>query len=151
MISPDATLVIGYGNELRSDDGLGPRIARAVATWDLPHVRAVAVHQLTPELADQLAQASRVFFIDATLDCSLPPVSVVRVQAPSLKTLNPHASHPGHLLCLAQQVYGHVPEAWMIRVRAVTTVFGQELSPDAQRAMDEALEWLKHQLSPETD
>jgi hydrogenase maturation protease len=47
-------LVIGYGNELRSDDGVGPRVARAVAEWRLPGVEAIAVHQLTLELCARM-------------------------------------------------------------------------------------------------
>ena len=46
-------LVIGYGNELRGDDGVGPRVARELS----PRlgvsfgVSAIDVHQLMPELA----------------------------------------------------------------------------------------------------
>ena len=38
-------LVIGYGNELRGDDGVGPWVARSVADWQVAGVEAVAVHQ----------------------------------------------------------------------------------------------------------
>jgi hydrogenase maturation protease len=66
--SPCATtLVIGFGNTLRSDDGVGPRVASVVAGWGLPGVVAIAVHQLGPELAEPLAEAGRAFFVDARL------------------------------------------------------------------------------------
>src|SRR5947209_7059306 len=35
-------LVIGYGNELRGDDGVGPCVARTVASWQRPGLRALA-------------------------------------------------------------------------------------------------------------
>ena len=50
-------VVIGYGNELRGDDGAGPRVARAVAAHNLPGVQIITAHQLTPEMADGLAEA----------------------------------------------------------------------------------------------
>ena len=50
-------LVIGYGNELRGDDGLGPYIAARVEEQCLPHVRTLTVHQLTPELTAFLEDA----------------------------------------------------------------------------------------------
>jgi hypothetical protein len=60
-------LVIGYGNELRGDDGVGPAAARAVAAWNEPGVQGIATHQLTPELADAIAGAEEVVFVDARI------------------------------------------------------------------------------------
>lgn len=59
------TLVIGFGNTLRGDDGVGPLVAEQVDTWNLRNVRSLSVHQLTPELAADIAQVETVFFIDA--------------------------------------------------------------------------------------
>jgi len=54
MIHGDAArvLVIGYGNTLRGDDGLGQRAAEALAQRALPDgVEVLSCHQLTIELA----------------------------------------------------------------------------------------------------
>ena len=61
-------LVIGYGNELRGDDAAGPRVAAAVEQWQLPGVRVLILHQLTPELADPIASSGLVIFVDAALE-----------------------------------------------------------------------------------
>src|SRR5262245_30725916 len=58
-----SVVVVGYGNELRGDDAVGPRVAQAVAAWDLPGVCGLAIHQLTPELAEILAAAARAIFV----------------------------------------------------------------------------------------
>src|SRR5690242_12882091 len=60
-------LVIGYGNELRRDDGVGAKVACAVAEWHLPGIEAIVCHQLTPELAERIASAAHVVFVDAAL------------------------------------------------------------------------------------
>lgn len=60
-------LVIGYGNELRGDDGVGPKVAEAVEAWKLAGVSVLALRQLTPELAADLAVVRRVIFVDAAL------------------------------------------------------------------------------------
>lgn len=60
-------LVIGYGNTLRSDDGVGYRIAETVAQWNLTSVRSLSVQQLTPELAETMSHAKTVIFVDAIL------------------------------------------------------------------------------------
>jgi hypothetical protein len=58
-------LLIGYGNELRGDDGVGPYVAREIDRRDLPGVRTFALHQLAPELAEEIAGADGVIFVDA--------------------------------------------------------------------------------------
>jgi hydrogenase maturation protease len=64
--APGGDLVIGIGNSLRSDDGVGWRLARRAEHWR-PEAQVRSVQQLTPELAVELAAASRVLFIDAWL------------------------------------------------------------------------------------
>ena len=48
-------LVIGYGNSLRRDDGVGPRVAEAIEELNLPGVRTLVCQLLTPEFADPIA------------------------------------------------------------------------------------------------
>jgi hypothetical protein len=57
------SLVIGYGNSLRGDDSIGIKVAQMVADWHLPKVRSLSSHQLTPELAAELAQVDLTIFI----------------------------------------------------------------------------------------
>ena len=66
------TLIIGYGNPLRGDDGVGPRAAELLVEEDgvtsplLPDgVQVLVCHQLTIELAPQIAEADRLILIDA--------------------------------------------------------------------------------------
>ena len=61
-------LVIGYGNTLRRDDGVGPGVAEAVAALGLPGVQTLACALLTPELAEPVARAGMVVFVDAAVD-----------------------------------------------------------------------------------
>ncbi|MFM7313194.1 MAG: hypothetical protein ACKO0M_08520 [Cyanobium sp.] len=63
-IEAPQALVIGIGNRLRGDDGVGFWLAERAEGLQLP-VKVKAVHQLTPELVDDLAGAARVLFIDA--------------------------------------------------------------------------------------
>ena len=39
------SLVIGYGNPWRGDDGIGPAVAGLIEDLNLPNVRVLAVHQ----------------------------------------------------------------------------------------------------------
>ncbi|WP_243147377.1 hypothetical protein [Scytonema sp. UIC 10036] len=67
-ISP-TFLIIGYGNNLRSDDAVGQRVSDAIATWKLPDVRSLSVCQLTPELTNILATVDVAVFVDTYPIC----------------------------------------------------------------------------------
>lgn len=61
-------LVIGYGNTLRKDDGVGPALAETVATLGLPGVEVLSCPLLTPELAAPISDAKVVLFINAAVN-----------------------------------------------------------------------------------
>jgi Ni,Fe-hydrogenase maturation factor len=46
---------------------------------------------------------------------------------------------PEHLLALAAWLYGRTPEAHLLTVRAHDTGFGETLSPETERWVDEAV------------
>jgi hydrogenase maturation protease len=133
-------LVIGYGNELRGDDGVGPRAARAVAAWQLPAVKGLAVHQLTPELAERIAAAECVVFVDAGPD----DVVQTRPIGPSRAAqVLGHTGQPRELLALAEALYGRRAEAWLITLPAPQLGFGEGLSAAAADSLAEVLRQIR--------
>jgi|SRR5579872_2998230 len=136
-------LVIGYGNELRRDDGVGPRVARAVADWAVPGVRALAVHQLTPELADDIARAEEVMFVDAAVDGGTAQVSVQPVRAALSNSPTNHATSPPALLALAEMLFGRRPVAWLLTVAGRDLDFGEGLSSEAEKDVAQALRYVR--------
>jgi len=131
-------LVIGYGNTLRRDDGVGPRVAEAVAALNLPGVATLTCQQLSPEHADPIARAERVVFVDAAVDA--PREVQLRPLVPGETTqLMAHAADPRTMLALAREVFGHAPAAWWLTIPAAELGFGEELSPAAQRGLSEAV------------
>jgi hydrogenase maturation protease len=138
----DRTLVIGYGNTLRGDDGVGPRVAAAVAEWGLPHARALAVPQLTPELAEPLSAAGRAIFVDARVAQEGEGVSVRPVEMVPHRAVLGHCGDPAGLLALAQALYGHSPPGWWLTVPGANFALGETLSPGAAGGVKRALDWL---------
>ncbi len=149
--------MIGYGNSLRSDDGAGCRVSDIVASWDLPYVRSLTVHQLTPELAEPIAQSELAIFIDAWVGNEQsskrkksPPILQVQRIAVS-KQLNSapsvelgHLSDPRSLLLLAQQVYGEVPVAYSLLLPAVNWEFGEQVSAVTRKSIEQAVDFLQN-------
>jgi hydrogenase maturation protease len=131
-------LVIGYGNELRCDDGVGPKVAAAVEKMNLQAVRVIACHQLVPELAETVAQARRVVFVDASVD-EPREVRFRPLQPAASSQLMAHAADPRTLLAMARDLFGHCPAAWWLTIPAEKLEFGDELSPLARKGFDVAL------------
>jgi hydrogenase maturation protease len=78
-------LVIGVGSELRGDDAAGRRVAEAVERIAPPGVEVHSVHQLTPELAIDVADRDLVVIVDADVD----------VDAVTCRTLTGSGERPG--------------------------------------------------------
>ncbi|MDM7938144.1 MAG: hydrogenase maturation protease [Cyanobium sp. CZS 48M] len=135
-------LLIGWGNSLRQDDGVGLAIAEQVQGWNRPGLKVLAIPQLTPELAPQLADAARVLFVDAALaaGCPAPGWTLEQLprRSPGPQPLSHHAS-PGALLQLAGSLYGRTPPAWQLLVRAHSCELGTELTAATAALLPEAL------------
>ena len=135
-------LVIGYGNTLRSDDGVGPKVADAIAALNLPDVHALSCGLLTPELADPVARATMVIFVDAAVDA--PREVRLRELAPAESSqIMAHAADPRTLLALARDIFGHAPPAWWLTIPVQNLGVGEELSEFAQQGFAVALDKLK--------
>jgi len=144
--SPSGLLVIGYGNTLRSDDGVGPKVAEAIAALALPGVRALACPLLAPELADPVSQARFAIFVDAAMDA--PREVQLRKLAPAASSqVMAHAASPATLLALARDVYGHVPEARLLTIPVDNIGIGEGLSAFARRGLETAVANIKQLAS----
>lgn len=137
MTSSARPLLIGIGNGLRGDDGVGYRLAELLIEEGNSPLQICAQQQLTPELAVLLAHASRVLFVDAALPgypMGLRPLLPAATSDPLS-----HQLQPPQLLVLAQQLFGHCPPAWQLLLPAVQFDHGDQLSREAAEALREAL------------
>ena len=135
-------LVIGYGNTLRGDDGVGPRVAEAIEKLNLPGVRTLICQQLSPEHADPVSRAHTVVFVDAAVDAPRE-VQLRKLEPGESSQLMAHAADPRTMLALARDVFGHAPQAWWLTIPAVKLDFSETLTPEAQRGFAEAVEQIQ--------
>lgn len=132
-------LVIGYGNTLRCDDGVGPKAAAAIEDLRLPGVLTMTCPQLTPEIADPLSRAGAAVFIDA--DAEHPgEVRMRRLDPSDSSQILAHDADPRILLALARDAFGRAPEAWLLTVPAEEFGFGETLSAAAGRGLRRAVQ-----------
>jgi hydrogenase maturation protease len=139
---PADLLVIGYGNTLRRDDGVGVKVAEAVEALKLPGVRALVCHQLTPELAETISQSRAVVFVDAAVDAT-DEVQMRPLEPADTSQLMAHAADPRTMLALARDIFRRAPKAWWLTIPAEDLGFGDELSPRAAEGFKVALERIR--------
>jgi hydrogenase maturation protease len=129
------TLIVGYGNPLSCDDGVGWHATEALSlNLQSPEIEVILRHQLAPELADNLRNADLVIFIDAAhggqpgeLTCE--PLTLQH------GTIRSHQLSPAHLLALAQQLYGATPRAFAVSLCGECFDHGATLSASVEAGL----------------
>ena len=124
------TLIIGYGNSTRGDDGVGCAAAERLAEeLSDPRVRVLARQQLPLELAADLSAVDRAILIDADRDGSAGRVRVRRIE-PAVSPVESfsHQLAPAVLVECARLLYGRYPETWLVTVTGESFDLNDQLS-----------------------
>jgi hydrogenase maturation protease len=141
------TLVLGYGNPGRQDDGLGPRLAAAVESWEVPGVRVDSAYQLQLEDVALLRDVARVIFLDADIS-QAEPWKLRRLAPEGGIDFTSHGLGPARVLGIAAEVLGARPEAWLFTVRGYCfEPFTESLSVGATDNFEMALPVLRDFLA----
>lgn len=126
------TLVIGYGNTLCGDDGVGVYIAEKLTEAGVPpSVTVITAHQLYPEMAELVSAAERVIFVDARADATPGAVGQIieeRLQPAPADGALVHHIQPGQLLRLTVMLYGSSPPAELITITGQNFDLGDDFS-----------------------
>ncbi|MEO1002616.1 MAG: hypothetical protein AAFX65_05830 [Cyanobacteria bacterium J06638_7] len=136
--------MIGIGNPLRGDDRVGALLAEEAG--------GRCLHQLTPELAAELAPLQRVLFIDAWLaplpagSTAAPRLDPLSAAAPPAGASSSHRLEPAQLLAITAALYGHAPRGAWLRVPAYALGHGTALSAPLRASLPRARRLLRQWL-----
>jgi hydrogenase maturation protease len=158
------TLILGWGNPDREDDGVAWHVMKAVAEkLHLPHAQELEdgfeikggnpdflfVLQLTPELADDIARYERVCFVDAHTGEISEEVAAHPLESEFQRSPFTHHMTPSTVLSMAQVLCGCTPEAQLVSVRGYAFGFSRSLSSRTAALVDETADqivtWLEDQ------
>ncbi|GAB4557482.1 MAG: hydrogenase maturation protease [Anaerolineae bacterium] len=157
----ERVLILGYGNVSRQDDGVGYHVVNALARRLGREPLAVdddgldarghrvdlaCVHQLTPELADILAEYDEVLFVDAHTGTIEDEIRWTPVDGHYIPSGFTHHMTPGALLLTAKALHGRAPRAHLISVRGYEFGFGTFLSPRTAKLCQRAAEMIARHL-----
>jgi hydrogenase maturation protease len=145
-------LVVGLGNLLRTDDGVGFAVVerldtdpRLTAVRESGRLRVFWAQQLTPELAADFSAVDVVVLVDADTELAPGEVQARRVDAAAAA---PGSAGPGmthhvdaaSLAAMARDLYGAAPKVWVVGVGPDSLEVGEALTPVVSAAVPRAVE-----------
>lgn len=144
------TLILGVGNLLLKDEGVGIHTIRALENEDLPS----GIHLMDGgtggfHLLSWMEEYDRIIMVDATLDNN-PPGTVRLLQPRYASDFPPLMS--AHEIGLrdmmeAMQLTGNLPEIHLIIISAANiSDVGMDLSPEVKSAIPEVINIIKKLL-----
>jgi hydrogenase maturation protease len=140
--NPARCLILACGNTLRSDDGVGPRLAEwAEERFHVnDDVRVVSRQQWTPDLAAEIAAAESVLFVDSSIKSLPGHVGLIPVEPHSEPNGSPtHHMNANELMGLARELFGsHSAHSMLLTVGAGSTELGETFSERVEAALPRA-------------
>ena len=155
------TLVIGYGNVDREDDGVAWHVLQKLSVHfgkpvelldggtfeQLHNPQLVFGLQLTPEMAESFAGYEHVCFVDAHTGAFEEEVRLAAVDPTYQSSPFTHHLTPETCLNLAQALYGHAPEGIIVSIRGYQFGYSTELSertaPLVDVAANQIIDWIQ--------
>lgn len=148
-------VIIGLGSPFLSDDSVGPRVIRELASTGIAGVRLVESHAGGLLLLEELAGAQQAVIVDALLDERRSPGDVViaDVSASSHNTSCSHDCTLPEALALGRAMGLALPADDDIRLvgivaQDVSTV-SETLTPAVARAVQHAAQLIRSLVSPD--
>jgi hydrogenase maturation protease len=134
--------VIGYGNSLRNDDGVGRYVAERLAGDPrLAGAIVIGVHQLAPELALDVSRADLLVLVDAGGGPAAGTFTIEPLErSDRSRTRWSHHLDPASLLALADELYGCSPATWVVTVGIESIEVGDHLSPAVEAVLPTVVE-----------
>lgn len=156
------TLIIGYGNADREDDGaawhvlagIAQRLGRpapgALEDGFYPQDEEVDLWydlQLLPEMAEDFARYARILFVDAHTGSIPEEIHLQQVEGSPATSSFTHHMTPAAALAITNSIYQKMPEAALLSVRGYRFGFTRQLSERTSelvaQAVDTAWNWIQ--------
>jgi hydrogenase maturation protease len=147
-------LILGYGNPDREDDGVAWHILRALTIKlglippesyeeefpEFPGMDFAFYLQLTPEMAEDIAEYEYVCFIDAHTGNIPEPVRLIEVEGEFQSSPFTHHLTPQSLISMCETIYGKRPDAVLLSVLGHRFLFSRELSEETAELVPQAVD-----------
>src|SRR6476660_3058029 len=123
--------IVGVGNTIRADDGIGNYICNAIEQMQIPGVNTMIVHQLDAELVEDLLHFDHVLITDASVEGKEADLyNLLPNDGPPLSSS--HHLNAAMLAALSEKVYGIKMSLFICAVRGHDFNIGDAISEKAK-------------------
>ena len=143
------TLILGIGNLLLCDEGVGVHVARALAQRELPpDVSVVEAGTAFLDVLPEIEKADRILLVDA-MEGGAAPGSVYRVPFDQCRHPDMLASLHGFDMSRVLFMAGNdrAPEVTVFGIEPARIEWGTELSPAVRRVLPAVQEAILNELT----
>ncbi len=157
------TLIIGYGNRDRADDGVAFHVINGVrhrlgceplsdyntGLDDLPtdaQADTVFMLQLAPELLETIVNYDQLIFVDAHVREDIPELNCERVIAEYAPSAFTHHTTPAMLFALLNALYHKEPVGYLVSIRGYDFDFHRELSEATAALVELAIDQIMEKV-----
>jgi hydrogenase maturation protease len=156
------SLIIGYGNLDRADDGVAYHVINGLRRrlrQEILHeddtgledlgeeTDSVFLVQLAPELIDVLAGYGRIIFVDAHVGRDMDGLSCEPVLPEYASSTFTHHMTPAMLLALLKMLCNVEPVGYLLSIRGYDFDFHRNLSKSTEALVDRAVEKIMQLLA----
>lgn len=131
--------IVGIGNALRSDDGLGNYITETIEQLQIKNVKTFIVHQLQIELLEELQDFNSVIFVDASLKNEEVIFEEIK-QDLSVAPSSSHRINAETFVQLSKKLYQKQIHFYSCAVKGYYFDMGESISPQAKANAKKAIE-----------
>lgn len=139
-------LVIGVGNTLREDDGVGINLVRRLKACFPSWLNCIEIYEPDIILAQKIADFDNLLIVDAMVIENNEPYRVIPLEpAKSFIPLGGFATHVFDwttILAMAKELFDQSPEARVLGVSASNFGFSESLSPLCKANAEKAFDFL---------
>ena len=158
------TLIIGYGNADRQDDGIAwyilteiaKKLGRVIPSGPeeglFPEGEEIDLWfelQLAPEMSEDFSHYERICFVDAHTGNIPEEIRLKPVEGTPATSAFTHHLTPAVCMALTKTIYNQTPEAVLLSIRGYQFGFTRELSPQTAELISQATQvlwdWLEVQ------
>lgn len=139
------TLVYGYGNPGRQDDGLGVYFVETLERWvqekGLNDIEFDSNYQLNIEDALKVSTYDRIIFADAAARQD-EPFMFREIHPKETIAFSTHAMAPESVLSLCEELYSKRPKTYLLTLRAEAFGINEKPTREADEHLKGALEFM---------
>jgi hydrogenase maturation protease len=142
-------LIQAIGNPGRSDDGIGAAFVQMCQPWlsyaSAHHLTIRNVYQLNVEDSYTMSEFDIVVFIDAS-KAPIDTFSFTAVEPRHTTPFTTHAMDPRSVLYLCNELYGRLPQTFLLEIKGYEWEMLEGLSEGAERNLWKAFHFFRTKL-----